>query len=295
MLNNSELSKYMPEYYLYIENDGEYTYLMDAPKEIDRNENYLYNLLLFKGKLAMKPNRGAGGFGFLGLKYENGNIYKNGQVISEEEFSILKENLNGYIVTEYIEQAEEMEKVYPSIACALRIILFKNLKEKKEDNSEYRYLLGYGRFATDKNEAASNNDQGGLAITIDWDKGIYKGNFRGITHFWGKEGMEGLKRHPNTGVELDGKAIPNWDIVKKGLLDICQYLSSLDYFGMDVIITEDGFKLCEINSAPSVGRGQYYYGSGCLENAEARRFAEKKKRTYKKNFIECFKAAMQEG
>jgi hypothetical protein len=61
MLNTSELAKYMPEYYLYIENDGHYTYLMDAPASLKKDSDFLYNLLVDKKYIAMKPNHGAGG------------------------------------------------------------------------------------------------------------------------------------------------------------------------------------------------------------------------------------------
>ncbi len=294
MLNVPELAKYMPEYYLYIENDGHYTYLMDAPASIKRDSDFLYNLLVEKKHLAMKPNHGAGGAGFVGLKYEDGQIYRNSQVISREEFENLKPLLNGYIVTEFIEQSEEMNKVYRETDCALRIILYKKVRDGKESEPEYDCLLAYARFGTDKNDAVSNNDQGGLAVQMDWNSGTYKGGFRGLAKFWGQEATKGFSKHPNTGVELDGKKIPNWDIVKNGLLDICNYLSSLDFFGMDVIVTEDGFKICEINSAPSTGRGQYLYGKCCLDNEDARRFVESKKRPYTKSFIECFKAAIEE-
>lgn len=294
MLNVPGLAQYMPEYYLYIENDGHYTYLMDAPKDINKDSDFLYNLLVEKKHLALKPNNGAGGAGFLGLHYANGRIYKNSKLITKEEMDELKTMLNGYIVTEFIHQSEEMNKIYQKTDCALRIVLYKKVSERKMGEAEYDCLLAYARFGTDKNDAVSNNDQGGLSVTIDWKTGKYQGGFRGLAKFWGKEAVKGFEKHPNTGVRLDGKKIPNWEIVKKGLLDICCYLSSLDFFGMDVIITEDGFKLCEINSAPSTGRGQYLYGKCCLDNENARKFVENKRRSYQKSFLDCFKASIEE-
>ena len=294
VLNVPKLSGYMPEYYLYIENDGQYTYLMDAPHDIPKDSDFLYNLLLKKEHLALKPNRGAGGAGFLGLHYVDGKIYKNSKPITRVELDALMPLLNGYIVTEFIEQSKQMDEVYSKTACALRIVLYKKVKEHKEAKAEYDCLLAYARFGTDKNDAVSNNDQGGLAIQIDWENGLYKGNFRGLAKFWGEDAVKGFVRHPNTGVQLDGQRIPNWDIVKSGLLDICEYLSSLDFFGMDVIVTETGFKICEINSAPSTGRGQYLYGESCLNNEDARRFVRSKQRPSKKSFLECFQAAVEE-
>lgn len=295
MLNTSGLSQFMPEYYLYIENDGHYSYLMEAPDSVNKDADFLYNLLLEKKHLALKPNHGSGGAGFFGLKYQDGQIYMNNKVISREKLEEIRLTLNGYIVTEFIEQSEEMNKVFSDSDCTLRIILYKKLPENDEDIAEYDCLLSYARFGTCRSDGASNMSRGGLAVPIDWTTGRYTGGYRGRPKFWGKEGAErGFLRHPDTGILIDGETVPHWEMIKDGLLNICKYLSSLDFFGMDVLVTEDGFKICEINSAPTIGYGQFNIGKGCLDNENARKFVESKKRPYKKSFIDCFKAAIEE-
>lgn len=294
MLNTVGLSHLMPEYYLYIENDGHYTYLMDSPGSVQKDDSYLINLLKEKKHLALKPNNGAGGAGFFGLLYENGQILMNGEVITEEEIEQIKPSLNGYIVTGFIEQSEEMSRVFSASDCTLRIILYKKVQDQLESQAEYDCLLAYARFGSSRSDGASNLCHGGLAVTIDWKTGKFTGGFRGNSQYWGEEGAIGFAAHPDTGVAVDGSMLPHWSEIKSGLLDLCSYLSSLDFFGMDVIITEKGFQLCEINSAPSTGLGQFHSGKCCLDNEGARAFAESKKRPAKKTFLECFEAAIEE-
>lgn len=294
MLNTPALSKYMPEYYLYIENDGHYSYLMDAPSSIEKNSDFLFNLLREKRHLAVKPSRGSGGKGFLSLQYLDDAVYLNGKPISRDRFEALKPDLNGCIVTEFIKQSEEMEEVFKGTDCALRIVLYKKAQERIEDPSRYGCLIAYARFGSSRSDFASNLCHGGLAVQIDWETGTYRGGFRGNAEFWGTAGIKGFLKHPDTGVAVDGKDIPHWAAIKDGLIDICSYLSSLDYFGMDVIVTEDSFKLCEVNSAPTMGLGQFHFGKCCLDSEDARRFAESKRRSYKKSFIECFQEAVEE-
>ena len=64
---------------------------------------------------------------------------------------------------------------------------------------------------------------------------------------------------------------------------------------MDVIVTEDSFKLCEINSAPGMGVGQFHQGKCSLDTTDAKDFANKKRRLSKKTFIECINEALEEG
>jgi hypothetical protein len=58
VLNSGNCESCMPEYYLYVENNGNYTYLMDLPSDIRKDENFILNLLQNKKILAVKPNSG---------------------------------------------------------------------------------------------------------------------------------------------------------------------------------------------------------------------------------------------
>ncbi len=294
MLNTHRLSQYMPEYYLYIENDGRYSYLMDTPSDIPKNSDFIYNLLLCKKHLAFKPNRGSGGRGFFGLKYENNTIYMNSKPISREEFENIKGTLNGYIVTEFIEQSDKINLVFDEADCALRIVLYKKEQTDVYSMTDYGCMVAYARFGSSRSNGASNLCHGGLAVRINWDTGRFEGGFRGNYEFWGSEGVNGFEKHPDTGESVDGDVIPNWEKIKEGLIEICRYMSSLDYFGMDVIITQTGFKLCEINSAPGMGVGQFHQGKCSLDTEDARRFAKLKTKPSEKTLIECFYEAVEE-
>lgn len=293
MLNSEEMKQYVPKYYLYVENDGAYTYLMDSPLDLPQDQNYIFELLKREKKLALKPNHGAGGVGFICLEYRDGTVIQNGVAISKEELSQLIQRLNGYVITEYVQQSSELDKVFNGSASAFRIILYKKVKFQKEDKPEYDCLLAYARFGSRKSGSTCNVSHGGLSVRINWNTGKYEGKFRGRKQYWGDAlGQCEYDCHPDTGAILDGRKIPHWEVIKDGLLKICDYLSSLDYFGMDVIVTEEGFKLCEINSAPSVGMGQFDSGKCCLDNDDAKIFAESKKRPCAKSFYECFCAAI---
>lgn len=75
--------------------------------------------------------------------------------------------------------------------------------------------------------------------------------------------------------EWKALGLPNWEYVKGKINDICQHVSSLDYLGLDIIITEDGMKLCEINSHPAIDYEQIMCGP-VLGREKVRRFFEHK-------------------
>ena len=59
------------------------------------------------------------------------------------------------------------------------------------------------------------------------------------------------------------------------ILKMCTHMSSLDYMGFDIIITEEGMKLCEINSHAALDYSQVLSGAA-LKKPKVKAFFEKK-------------------
>ena len=91
----------------------------------------------------------------------------------------------------------------------------------------------------------------------------------------GEDGIWRFAKHPDTGVEWSRSSLPNWAQVKEQILRVCDHVSSLDYLGLDVIITQDGMKLCEINSHPAMDYEQIMCGP-TLAKPAIRAFFENK-------------------
>lgn len=265
----------MPEYYLYIENSGQYSYLMDSPKHILHDENYLLNLLKEKLILALKPSRGQGGHGFVVLKYDTvkDKIYANAEILDESAFSYFRETLNGYVVTEYVKQHKELDSVWSESVCTLRIIALKN-RDDKYLGGKTDILVSYARFGTSTSLGASNLSSQGVGIPYDFDTGLFGSHFYKYLKY-STNGEFKLPYHPDSKVSLSGKVLPHWEMVRDVVLSVCDYLSSLEYFGFDIMITDAGVKMCEINTFPSLDYEQVMCGPALL-NPAAKKFFEKK-------------------
>ena len=57
-----------------------------------------------------------------------------------------------------------------------------------------------------------------------------------------------IKNHPDTGVNLEGFQVENWEELKKLVKDVCGYVPMTPYLCVDIIPTDDGFAILEINS-----------------------------------------------
>lgn len=263
VLNSNGCESTMPEYYVYVENDqcgGRFTYLMDCPQDIPRDKDFLWNLLQQKKVLAMKPNSGtSGGLGFIKLEMKNDGLYENNKPIDMARFAEIREAMRNYIVTEYCRQHEELAKVWPDSECTLRVIMCKDPAADRYAPTTWSCAVSYARFGTSVNGGASNLSSGGVGVGFDFETGKYH-DFCIRYKRYCPDGKWMLEKHPDTNVEWKTAGLPNWSYVRKQIDAICQHVSSLDYLGLDIIITEDGMKLCEINSHPAMDYEQIMCG-----------------------------------
>ena len=278
IFQDSRFKEMMPDYYIYIENDGHYSYLMDFDPEIEKDSNALLNVLKKEKELAMKPSNASGGGGFMKLEYLDNNIFVNNKLISAEQFEQIKTS-KGYIVTQYCHQHEFFNRVWPKSECTLRIILAKI--NSQYEGGEYKPIISYARIGTEKSGETSNLTQGGIGVPFDFETGTF-GEFCYRYKRFDDLGKTKYEAHPDTNVSLKGEKIPNWDQVKQFIYSFGSYLSSLDYFGFDVIVTDEGFKICEINSLPCLDIEQVIYRP-LMTDEFAKRFFEIKLKKCRKH------------
>jgi hypothetical protein len=94
---------------------------------------------------------------------------------------------------------------------------------------------------------ADNIARGGLAARIDLAEGTL-GHIalpqNGRTRY--------VETHPDTGVSVCGTKIPHFQKMVSTILDMCYALNFIGYVAWDAVITQDSFKILEVNSNPDV-------------------------------------------
>lgn len=264
----------MPMYYLYIENDGHYTYLMDSPMHIAHNSDYLINLLKEKTVLAMKPSNGAGGKGFIKAEWKDDNFWINGEIL--DEVTIRKEfsELNGYLVSEYIYQHSQLREVWPQSENTLRIVAVRNYDDQYS-GGRIDIISSYVRFGSVISKGVCNMAAGGLNLSFDFETGKY-GDFMNRHRLFCPDGNIRFSEHPDTHVSLSGQSLPNIEKVRASVYALCNHLSSLEYFGIDIIVGENEVKICEVNTMPGLDSIQILDGPIWKSKNASQFFARKK-------------------
>lgn len=76
-----------------------------------------------------------------------------------------------------------------------------------------------------------------------------------MERFFSPTGLVDCWYHTDTHQLLEG-VIPSWSEVKEKLLEISAYIPQVVYMGFDVVVTENGFKILEINSHEGIELNQ---------------------------------------
>jgi len=275
VLNSNGCQDTMPEYYAYVENSGRFTYLMDVPEDIEKNQDFLMNLLKKKRCLAMKPNSGtSGGLGFIKLEIKDGELFENNKPIEMGRFVEIRDSMRNYIITEYAHQHHELSEIWPDSECTLRVIMVKDPCGDLYAPTTWSCAVSYARFGTSISGGASNLSSGGVGVGFDFETGKYNDFSIRYKRFC-PDGKWLINEHPDTKAKWKELSLPNWEKVRKMIDGLCQHISSLDYLGLDIIITESGMKLCEINSHPAMDYEQIMCGP-TLAKEKIQKFFEAK-------------------
>ena len=211
---------------------------------IKSNNDELIQLLKNKGSIIIKKNKGGGGKGIYRIEYKDSMFKINNEEVTKEEFFKFMSNLDDYIISEYIQQADYANRIYPGTTNTIRILTMKD-----PETNEIFIPIAVHKFGSKKTEPADNVWRGGITALVDISTGILK---RPALHKHKNKKIEWINSHPDTNEIIEGVVIPNWDNVKKSIVDIANSFDFLNYVGWDLVVTNEGIKIIEGNNYSDV-------------------------------------------
>lgn len=198
-------------------------------------------------ELAMKPAVGSHGKGFFHLHREDDSVYRvNDRPCTRGELEDFFCGLDtDYIVTEYIRMHPYLEEIYSGVTGTVRLMVLC-----RQGQASIRY--GYFRIGTSFTGATDNIAYGGLVVPLDVQTGTFSG-----AELLREHQFLPCPVHPDTGREIRGQ-MPHWQQLVDEICRISRNLSPLEYLGYDVVVTEGGFKILEVNLHQDLHRYPLY-------------------------------------
>lgn len=166
-----------------------------------------------------------------------------------DTFNILTSQGAG-IVEELIEQGDALAQFHPESVNTVRAVTYLN--SNNEPEIQWCFLrMGMGSSHTD------NASSGGLSAMIDPETGIICSigrDWKGDVHM----------THPDTGVQLMGFKMPEWDKAMELLKKVSNVIPELRLVGWDLAYSKKGWILIEGNSRPQCVSAQISSYNGKL-------------------------------
>lgn len=228
----------MPIHHYYVKK-GEYL-------PIDRRfikEGYCHNCddvieLIKTRPLIAKACVGGHGEGLYKFVYNDGQFNMNQKPAEETEVRKVLESLDDYIITDFVSPHDDLVRIVGEDNYAVvRLIIFYD----KQDGPQ----LTSARVRLGSKQAGFRTDYDGTIYSgLTFEDGKTFGSWIRRGEFYYDE----IHTHPDTGADLDGIVIPNWDKLMELISNISKYIPMTPQLDLDVIPTNNGFSILEINS-----------------------------------------------
>lgn len=195
------------------------------------------------GRLVLKPIWGAKGGGVRVVQEFQSGCRLNGEELTLEELGTRVARLDRYVVSEFVQQAAYAQAIFPGSANSIRVLTMHD-----EDAVPFIAAAAH-RFGAQRSRGPVDNwGAGGLSAGIDLETGVLSGGVASLEF----APMERHDRHPDTGAQIAGTTVANWDAIRAGILDIAAKLPFLPYVGWDVMATDHGYMIIEGNKQSDV-------------------------------------------
>lgn len=196
------------------------------------------------GNLVIKGVIGTRGQNVLLCSIDDGRVSVNDEPVSDAAFDDRVDDLNGWIVTEHVEQAAYARDVYPAATNTVRVVTMIDPETAKPF-----VAAAVQRIGTERSRPLDNWSVGGLSARVDLETGSlgpavqypYAGDLR-----W-------FDSHPGTAADIRGVEIPGWASIRSDLLDVAARVPYVEYAGWDLVVTGPGeFRIVEVNNNTDV-------------------------------------------
>lgn len=200
------------------------------PIDIDAGETVdIIPIAEKKHALIAKPTRsGGGGAGIHRIDFDGQKYWIDKHCVTVDELKAAVSKWEEYIIVDYINQADYSNRIYSETTNSMRVITGQH------KNGDYEVLLSFHRFGSDRSKPVDNISSGGMFALIDIETGIL-GKAKRKTE---PEVLHAV--HPDTGGQIEGIQIPNWEAIKQKLLHVHKCFPYYTFLAWDVVINENG-------------------------------------------------------
>lgn len=205
-------------------------------------------LLKEKGKLFIKPYGAGKGTGVNILIYEDGKIYVDKEVYSEEDYIRFLKKRDNWFLSECMSQHSYLNEIYDKTVNTIRLITLRDV-----ETHEFKIFFAVQRIGTSATIPVDNGSRGGLVSKIDLETGM-------LSEARCLHNRNVYKVHPDSKAPIEGVIVPGWEKLKEDILALANKMPYMHFIAWDILVTPEGFCIIEGNTSSGVNIIQLWGG-----------------------------------
>nr|MCR4719594.1 hypothetical protein [Bacillota bacterium] len=220
----------------------------------DLTEDNLYTFIIQNNGAVIKDAEGCDGFNVYVLRVDGDKLWYRGDVVDQAKLLNIVSSFENAVIQEIMLQGEFENTLFPNSINTVRVI-----SVKKKNSDEHEIIGALQRIGNQKSAPVDNFNQGGGSALIDLKTGRL-GKMTTVFSVDENNNRIFYSNHPDTGAQIEGKVIPNWDKLSSTISDITTKIPFFKYIAWDFVVQDDGFALIETNLKSSLNVFQIHGG-----------------------------------
>ena len=215
-------------------------------------EGGLYDAIVSHKGMVIKDRSGNDGFDVYVFRVDDGQVYYKGEAVTEQRLSEIVSSCKNALVQERLYQGQFENALFDKSINTLRIITIR-----KKNSVEHEVIAAVQRIGTERSYPVDNFSQGGGSCLID----IETGELGPMATLFSRDengNQQYYDYHPDSGAQLKGIVIPNWQKIKSQLVELTVKLPFFEYVAWDVVLQDEGIAVVETNMKSSMNPFQIH-------------------------------------
>lgn len=212
------------------------------------NSNKILELLKKENKLYLKPIDCGKGIGVVALGYKNNKYYSGEKEVTEKQVLNYLNTEKNYFICQNIVQNDYLNSLYNKTSNTLRLVTFKDPKTEK-----FILYFAVQRIGTFNTIPVDNGSAGGLIAKVDLETGE-------LSSAKCLHNTNEYNIHPDSKNPIKGVKIPNWNKIKKDIVELSNRFPYLNFVAWDVLLTDKNMYVIEANTSSGVNILQLWGG-----------------------------------
>ena len=219
-------------------------------ESVDMEYEEVYDLLKERGQFFFKPfDKGKGtGVVIMTYDYEQDTPCIDFKPLTKDDFMNYLKKHDDWFISEAMKQCKTLDGIYDKTVNTIRFITMKNPETEK-----FEIFFAVQRIGTSETIPVDNGSRGGLVANIDLETGVLSE----ARCLWNRNVYE---VHPDSKAPIKGVQLPNWQQVKKDMLELANKMPYMHFIAWDILLTEEGHCIIEANTSSGVNIIQLWGG-----------------------------------